>query len=76
MSQSRKMGDLDFSFHHTPNVLCICVYTYRVVLEEMWCYSQFSYLISVLLHVNVINTWFTNSVLIQSVHLKRSVNGH
>ena len=28
MSQARKMGDLDFSFHHTPKVLCIYVYTY------------------------------------------------
>jgi hypothetical protein len=75
-SQSRKMGNLDFSFHHTPKVLCIYVYTYRAVLDEMWCHSQFNYVISVVLHGNVINTWFTNSVFSQSVHLKRSANGH
>ena len=28
MSQSRRMGHLDFSFHHTPKILCICIYIY------------------------------------------------
>jgi hypothetical protein len=52
------------------------VYTYREVLDEMWCHSRFNYLISVVLHHNVINTELTNSVLSQSVHLERCANRH